>query len=187
VDGIADRTIGGGGGGGAPALARCGVGALSKPLSAAAIRCWSGDKLAVLSAKQVGGCFELSEDWEAVLDRVVNHLMEDEEAYDRLVREGARAEPPRKGRATGDRAVHRLSVVAGDGGARGARSIDLQKLERLLELRAAEHARTAAQLFRKAMTACQSAMEPIRADSKNDQSRRVFMARSIKLASANRS
>jgi hypothetical protein len=50
-------------------------------------------------------------------------------------------------------------------------TISIEKLERLLALRAQEEARQAAWRYREAMPACQAAMDPIRADAKNDQTR----------------
>jgi hypothetical protein len=46
-------------------------------------------------------------------------------------------------------------------------AVDLAKLERMLTLRAQEHARQATQQYREAMSACQAAMEPIRTDAIN--------------------
>jgi hypothetical protein len=43
-------------------------------------------------------------------------------------------------------------------------SIDLDKLDRLLSMHEREYARIAALRYNEAMSACQAAMEPIRAD-----------------------
>jgi hypothetical protein len=50
-------------------------------------------------------------------------------------------------------------------------AVDLAKLERMLQMRAQEEARQASWRYRESMTACQAAMDSIRADAKNDQTR----------------
>lgn len=49
--------------------------------------------------------------------------------------------------------------------------INIDKLQRLLDMRQQEYARIAVVRYHEAMTACQAEMEPIRADCANDQTR----------------
>jgi hypothetical protein len=50
-------------------------------------------------------------------------------------------------------------------------AVDLAKLQRMLELRSAEHARQAAHTYRAAMAACQADVDPVRANCSNPQTR----------------